>query len=499
MLEDRRLLTFDRADAVALRAEGRIPLSYCALAAHIERIGETLRHMEFGRHHRIALVLPNGPELATAFLSISESTACAPLNPAYTTAEFLFYLADLGAGAVATIPGFCPAAEEAARSLSIPLIEVRPNTAKPAGTFELAGTQTAPRTEHTGAYALLLHSSGTTARPKLVGLTHDNLRVSMRQIADTLRLTPEDTTLSIMPLFHIHGLAGALLSSLSAGASVYCSPGFDALRFGRWLEDSGATWYTGVPSMHQALLRRGTAIAPESRARLRFVRSSSAHLHTPVWRRMEEWFGCPVLNAYGMTEAAHQISSNPLPPGERRYGTVGTASAPELAVVDDKGEPRPAGTTGEVAIRGASVTQGYLSPPEANESSFVNGWLRTGDEGVRDEDGFVKLTGRLKELINCGGEKISPAEVDAVLAEHPAVSEAAAFGAPCDRRGERVCAAVVLRASATESELRNFVRDRLAAFKALSKIYVVDEIPKGPTGKVQRRNLAGLLSAVSTA
>lgn len=242
--------------------------------------------------------------------------------------------------------------------------------------------------------------------------------------------------------------------------------------------------------MHQALLRRADEIRPCMMRPLRFIRSSSAHLDTRVWHSLEETFGCPALNAYGMTEAAHQIATNPLPPAERRYGSAGPAAGPEIGIVDDRGVFQPPGVTGEVAIRGASVIGQYIHPAEANATAFTNSWLRTGDQAVADPQGYIFITGRLKELINIGGEKVSPAEIDAVLMQHPAVTQAVTFGARCDSRGERICSAVVLDREATETELRNFVRERLARFKTPSTVLTLTEIPKGPTGKIQRIGMA---------
>ncbi|MBC8164451.1 MAG: AMP-binding protein [Bryobacteraceae bacterium] len=481
----------------ALAAPGRIALSYNDLAIQVERTARDLKKLAYKKSDVIGVVLPNGPELASAFLSISAGAVFAPLNPAYSLVEFRFFLEDLHASALLAIPGFCPAAEEAARSLSIPLLELKAQVDRAAGTFTLDGELRRPRPVTEAGVdddnALMLHSSGTTARPKLVGLTHRNLCASARSIASTLKLSPLDRGLNVMPLFHVHGLAGSLLSSISAGASVYCAPGFDSLRLARWLEDSEATWYSAVPTMHQALLSRAKERTGVESRTLRFVRSSSAHLHTTVWQEMEARMKCPVLNAYGMTEAAHQVASNPLPPGERKYGSTGPSAGCETVILNESAEPQPAGVTGEVGIRGSNVARGYLSPKEANDSAFSNGWFRTGDQGVIDSDGYVTLTGRLKEVINCGGEKISPAEIDAVLMQHPSVSQAVAFSVRCKMRGERVCAAVILKGPASELELKNFARERLAPFKVPSRVVVLAEIPKGPTGKMQRIGMAARL------
>jgi acyl-CoA synthetase (AMP-forming)/AMP-acid ligase II len=341
--------------------------------------------------------------------------------------------------------------------------------------------------------ALVLHTSGTTSRPKIVPLTHDNLTASARNIGRTLALRSTDRCLVIMPLFHIHGLIGALLSSMAAGASVYCPPGFNALKFFGWLDDSAATWYTAVPTMHQTILARAERNRDViERRRLRFIRSSSASLPPQVMQALEMAFGCPVLESYGMTEASHQMASNPLPPAARKPGTVGRSAGPEVAIQGAGGETLPAGQAGEIVIRGENVTAGYANNPAANAEAFRNGWFRTGDLGFLDAEGYLTISGRLKEIINRGGEKITPREIDEVLMDHPSVAQALAFAMPHDMLGEEVAAAVVLREGqeASERELRDFVARHLADFKVPRRIVLLQEIPKGPTGKLQRIGLA---------
>jgi acyl-CoA synthetase (AMP-forming)/AMP-acid ligase II len=299
-----------------------------------------------------------------------------------------------------------------------------------------------------------------------------------------------------MPLFHIHGLMAAVLATLRAGASVFCTPGFNALKFFAWMDEAAPSWYTAVPTMHQAILARADRNRETvEAAALRFVRSSSASLPAPVMEQVEELFGCPLVEAYAMTEAAHQMTCNPLPPGTRKPGTVGPAAGPEVAIMDAAGELLPPGGRGEVVIRGPNVTLGYENNPEANAAAFTGGWFRTGDQGVMDGDGYVTITGRLKEIINRGGEKVSPLEVDAVLMEHPAVQQVVTFAMPHDKLGEEVAAAIVLRegAAAQERELRDFCSARLADFKVPRKVLFLEEIPKGPTGKLQRIGLAAKL------
>jgi acyl-CoA synthetase (AMP-forming)/AMP-acid ligase II len=333
----------------------------------------------------------------------------------------------------------------------------------------------------------------------MVALTQGNLCASAANVAASLALGPGDRCLNVMPLFHIHGLVAAVMASLHAGGSVFCAPGFNALRFFGWLEESRATWYTAVPTIHQAVLDRAPRnVEVLERVRLRLVRSSSAALPPQVMARLEEVFRAPVIEAYGMTEAAHQMASNPLPPRARKPGSVGVAAGPEIAIMDGAGRLLPAGGTGEVVIRGRNVTAGYLGNAAANASAFAGGWLRTGDQGWIDDEGYLRLTGRLKEIINRGGEKISPREVDETLLDHPAVAQAVTFALPDAKLGEEVAAVIVLRegAAATEAEIRDFARARLAPFKVPRRVLFLAEIPKGATGKLQRIGLAEKLGLV---
>ena len=340
--------------------------------------------------------------------------------------------------------------------------------------------------------ALILHTSGTTSRPKIVPLHHANIWTSARNIAASLELSENDRALNVMPLFHIHGLIAGLCAPLSRGGSVFCTPGFNALKFFAEMEEARPTWYTAVPTMHQTILTRaGRHKEIIARRPLRFVRSSSSSLPPTVIGELEAAFKCPVIEAYGMTEATHQMASNPLN-GIRKPGSVGVPAGPEIAIMDEAGRLMGPGETGEVVIRGENVTAAYENNPKANGEAFVDGWFRTGDQGVIDADGYLTLTGRLKEIINRGGEKISPREVDEALMDHPAVLQAVAFAVPHPMLGEDVGAAVVLREglSATEQELGAFLSERLAAFKTPRKILFLAEIPKGATGKLQRIGLA---------
>jgi len=492
------LLEAGPAEAPAIRApDGVKPLTFRDLLALARRTVETLNSVGIGRGDRVAIVLHNGPEMASSFLCVAAGAATAPLNPAYRADELEFYLADLKAKALVLEAGVDSPARAAAKKLSIPVLELTADRTRGAGWFTLSGgVKGTPARGGMGDkddLALLLHTSGTTSRPKLVPLLQRNLLASAEHIGRTLALTRDDVCLNILALFHIHGLIAATLSSLAAGASVSCTPGFNALKFFHWLDEVRPTWYTAVPTMHQAILARAGRHREEiARGRLRLIRSSSASLPAPVMLEMEKTFGVPVIEAYGMTEASHQMASNPLPPRERKPGSVGMAIGPEIAVLDEDWNPLPRGEVGEVAIHGPNVTPGYEANPEANAKSFREGWFRTGDQGVIDEEGYLRLTGRLKEQINRGGEKFSPLEVDEVLALHPAVAQAITFAMPHDKLGEEVAAAVVLRegATATERELHNFCAARLSHFKVPRKVVFVTEIPKGATGKLQRIGLA---------
>ncbi len=486
------------ADRVALAAPERSALSYGRLAALCGETTARLNALGIGRNDRLAIVLPNGPEMAAGFIACSTACTTAPLNPAYREDEFHFYMEDLQAKALLVEQGSQSPALAAAKRLGIPVLTLRAKEA--AGDFDIEGEtglpQSASRSAEESDVALVLHTSGTTSRPKIVPLTHGNLIASAHNIVRTLRLTEADRCLNIMPLFHIHGLVAAILASLAAGGSTFCTPGFNALKFFGWMSEAHPTWYTAVPTMHQAILQRAERNAETIKANpLRFIRSSSASLPVPVFHALEAAFGCPVIEAYAMTENSHQMTSNQLPPGLRKPGHVGCAAGPEVAIMAPDGKLLAAGEIGEVVTRGPNVTPGYDNNPKANAEGFAHGWFHTGDQGVMDGDGYLRITGRLKEIINRGGEKVAPAEIDAVLMEHPAVHQALAFAMPHDKLGEEVAAAIVLRegAAASEREIMDFAGSRLAAFKVPRRIVILDDIPKGATGKLQRIGLAAKL------
>lgn len=497
-----QILAHAPAANIAFRAPDRTTLNYGDLCEFVGQIGGALRAAGVSSTGRVAIVLPNGAEMATAFLAAANCAIAAPLNPAYKQDEFAYYLQDLNATLLICDDGDGPAAM-AAKSLSINVAVASVDDSAPAGVFALdlpAGEPVSLNGENHTRECLVLHTSGTTSRPKIVPLSHANVTASAHNVTTSLRLSGDDTCLNVMPLFHIHGLIAAVSSSMAAGACIYCTPGFNALKFYGWMTDCAPSWYTAVPTMHQAILARAARNKDVvASSKLRFIRSSSSSLPPIVMGELQEAFGCPVVEAYGMTEAAHQMACNPLGSGKQIAGSVGIAAGPSIAILTVDGLTTGADTIGEIVIHGPNVTAGYEKNDKANAESFLtdegNIWFRTGDQGRINGDGYLYITGRLKEIINRGGEKISPREVDEVLMDHPSVSQAVTFAVIHRQLGEDVAAAVVLKegGEADAAGLRSFAAERLVAFKVPRKILILNEIPKGPTGKLQRIGLAKTL------
>ncbi len=485
-------------DGAALESLDAPTASHADLATAAISVAGELRARGVARGDRVAIVSPNSASMVSAFLGAATAATCAPLNPAYGRSEFDFFLGDLKPKLLLVDAALDTPARNAAQARNIAVAEVGRAQNAVSGFVTVDGTvangtQLPPCSPDD--VALVLHTSGTTSRPKIVPLSHRNLMTSAHNIGATLSLSAADRSLTIMPLFHIHGLVAALLAPLAAGGTIIVPPGFLASEFAGWLARFRPTWYSAVPTMHQAIVQRLSTAdgrALRAKAPLRFVRSSSAALAPATIRDIEAVVGVPVIEAYGMTEAAHQMTSNPLPPAIRKPGTVGIAAGPEVAIMSSGGAILPIGELGEVVIRGLNVAAGYLDNPEASNAAFTAGWFRTGDQGVLDADRYLTLTGRLKELINRAGEKIAPLEVDGVLADHPAVAQAICFGISHPILGEDVAAAVVLKPGMTVTPrgLREFVAARLAYFKVPRQIRIVDRIPVGATGKLQRRGLA---------
>jgi acyl-CoA synthetase (AMP-forming)/AMP-acid ligase II len=465
-------------------------LTYGRLRELTEQLATSLASHGVKPGDRVATVFPNGPEAALAFLATSMIGVSCPLNPGYKEDEFRFYLEDTGARFLVVPPGEAPAARQA-----IPaggkVIEVELDVA---GRLQISNHGDAkgrsPDLADAGATALVLHTSGTTSRPKRVPLRHRNLLTSAENIVRSYELTPDDVSLCIMPLFHVHGLVASTLATFASGGTVVVPRRYSPLGFRPLMEATRPTWFSASPTPHQLILSRIQDKRPPGCERLRFIRSCSAALAPAQMSLMEDLFGVPVVEAYGMTEASHQMASNPLPPDRRIPGSVGRGTGVDIAILDDAGNELSAGANGEVGVRGPNVIDAYENNPQANASSFTRGWFRTGDLGVLDADGYLRLLSRIKELINRGGEKIAPREIDEVLEGHPAVKEAVSFGVPHPTWGEEVGAAVVLNAPVTEKELLAFARSRLADYKVPRHLHIVESIPKTPTGKIQRRFVA---------
>ena len=485
------------SESVAIGAVNKEWLTYGALRDLAQKVNSTLRDSGISKKDRVAIVLPNGPTMASAFATIVQCATTAPLNPNYREEEFVFYLEDLNAKAVVVSKDYEGPAALAAQRLNIQIIRLVESKGI-AGLFSIEAEKKSNVIEDEAVnendVALILHTSGTTSRPKIVPLLQSNIAASASNIAQSLSLSSSDRCMNVMPLFHIHGLIAAVSASLTAGASIWCSSGFNALSFFSNLDEAKPTWYTAVPTMHQAILARAGRNAEIIKNNpLRFLRSSSASLPAQVMGELVEGFDAPVVEAYGMTEATHQMCCNRL--DKQKPGSVGIPAGPSVKIAHEVNNSLVMGT-GEVVISGDNVTPGYENNLEANEKSFfeIDGerWFRTGDQGAFDEDGFLYLTGRLKEIINRGGEKISPLEVDSILLDHPEIKQVVTFALPHPKLGEEVAAAVVLSegSQSDEKDIRGFAKEKMADFKVPRQIIILDEIPKGATGKMQRIGMA---------
>ncbi len=478
---------------VALTSENSPPLLYKDLKSFVNKIASQLAGNGISNKDRAAIVLPNGPFMASSFLTLSSYMSAAPLNPSYKTNEYEFYLKDLNPKIVIVEPNSSNEVVGVAKNLNIPVCEIKIKKDDPSGLFNLFDIESEYQLPEENDEGLVLHTSGTTSRPKIVPLTNKNIYSSAENISKSLKLSEVDHCLNIMPLFHIHGLIAILAASIRSGASICASNGFNALKFLELAKSEKITWYSGVPTMHQAILLRAEKnLELAKNLNLRLIRSSSASLPPAVFEKLNNVFGCSVIEAYGMTEATHQMTSNPLPPKKQKPGFVGIPAGPEVCIMDEKDKILDQGETGEVCIKGDNVTLGYDNNPEANKNSFTNGWFRTGDQGYFDQNGYLKISGRLKEIINKGGEKISPLEVDNVLMDHPLIEQAVCFGYEDKMLGENIAAAIIVKEgkNCSETDVKTYAQEKLAKFKIPKKIFFVNEIPKGATGKLQRNVLA---------
>ncbi|EEF51385.1 probable CoA ligase CCL9 [Ricinus communis] len=496
-------------DNRAVSVSGKFDLSHSQLNELVDQAASRLVAAGIKPSDVVALTFPNTVEFIILFLAVIRVRAtAAPLNAAYTTEEFEFYLSDSESKLLLTPLEGNSSAQSAASKLNIP----HATAVLPAADSELSLSlpesdfnSLSQLTDEPSDVALFLHTSGTTSRPKGVPLTQLNLASSVRNIKAVYKLTESDSTVIVLPLFHVHGLVAGLLSSLAAGAAVALPAAgrFSASTFWKDMVKYSATWYTAVPTIHQIILDRHLNNPEADYPKLRFIRSCSASLAPAILDRLEENFGAPVLEAYAMTEATHLMSSNPLPEdGPHKAGSVGKPVGQEMAILDENGVAQKANASGEVCIRGPNVTKGYKNNPEANKAAFQFGWFHTGDLGYLNSDGYLHLVGRIKELINRGGEKISPIEVDAVLLSHPEIAQAVAFGVPDDKYGEEINCAIIPRdgSNIDEAEVLRYCKKNLAAFKVPKKVFITDTLPKTASGKIQRRIVAEhFLAQISTA
>jgi acyl-CoA synthetase (AMP-forming)/AMP-acid ligase II len=469
----------DSSTAIIVPGKQALVISYKQLSAEILSFQKKLAKLGVTPQAAVSIALPNTYEFIVAFLAAAwQRGIAAPLNSAYKQEEFEFYIDDLKS-AVALVPKGSyqkdGAAVRAARKYNAAIAECYWNgrevalDVKDEGKLKGKGNQKVEKAQPDDI-ALVLHTSGTTGRPKAVPLTHRNLTRTMKNIKATYGLSPADRTMLVMPLFHVHGLLAGFLAPLYGGGSVIVPLKFSASDFWDDFITYKANWYTAVPTIHQILLKNPP---PNPKPKIRFIRSCSSPLSPTTFHLLEETYNAPVLEAYAMTEAAHQMTSNPLPPGKRQPGSVGIGQGVEVKILDGEGNEVPQGSEAEICIRGENVTKGYLNNPEANKSSFTKeGFFRTGDQGKKDKDGYVIITGRIKELINKGGEKISPIELDNVLARHPKVGEAVSFAIPDEMFGQEVAVAIVPKSGerVTEEELKKWVGEKVAKFKVPKKV-----------------------------
>ncbi len=484
--------------SIAISADGLEPLDYKTLRDYIYKKSACLRAFGVSNQDRVAVIIDSRPDMATTCLSVMSTAICIPLNPAYALEEFKDYLLKIKASILITDLDQKHAAYQAALMLSIPIVVVAPAEQKVAGINQWVFPETSKKkcidssaAISPDSLALLLFTSGTTSEIKLVPLSHKNILFSASALARSLLLNTGDICLNMLPFYHVGALVDLLVAPLLCGGRVHISDDMNSSTFFHCLNKHVPTWYQGVPTMIQDLLDYIKLNDIDiSENRLRFIRSVSSPLPAIIHKQCEQYFDTPVIEIYGMTETAGMITSNPLPPALRKIGSVGISHGTEIEIVDDSGNPVGATHRGEVVVKGDNLTQGYESDDD-NEAIFFGEWFRTGDEGYLDEDGYLFLTGRIKEMINRGGEKISPLEIDRILLMHPSIMQAASFSIPHKSLGEEIVAAVVLHEShsLTLTELQEYLHKKLASFKIPKKIFCVNQLPITRGGKLKRHLL----------
>lgn len=493
-------------NAIAMLAPQKQPITYDQLFRHLVKTTSSLQQLGITNTDRVALVMNNGPEMATAFLAIGSVAVCVPMNAKCSLSEFKAYLSAVKAKAIVIAYGMSTEAIKAAMELEIEIITVKCEGDE-AGIFDIVNVpsdcQKVVEYSKPEDVALILFTSGTTGKPKIVPLTHSNIYSCTKNIVSSLMLSSKDRCLNVMPLFHSGGLVMSLLSTLFAGGSIICTNGLVASQFFWWLSELSPTWYSAVPTTHQVVLQQWEHMGQPSIVHsLRFIRCGSAALPPLLAQKIESALQVPIIEGYGSSEAVSQIAVNPLPPGQRKLGSAGKPAGCKVEIMDEFGNLLPVGVSGEIVIQGASVFSGYEDDAAANLKSFYNGWFRTGDHGYIDSDGYLYIKGRFKEIINCGGAKISPREIEEVLLSHPAVKEVVAFAIPHLSLGEVVAVAIVRKGEKIISEdaLQRYASKHLIYYKVPHKVVLVDNIPKEATGKINRISMAEKLGiTVNTA
>jgi acyl-CoA synthetase (AMP-forming)/AMP-acid ligase II len=485
-----------QSDRPAVFATQRIPISWRELAVYADVVRADLRSGGFGRDARIGVALPNGPEAALAIVAIACSAVAVPFDLKLTLPEIELRLRLLRLDAVVVLRGSPSAMRTAAERAKLPVVEAKIRSPE-----RLEATLIVPKAEAAApsnepgpeAPAFILQTSGTTGQPKLIPYSHSNMLAAARRVQSWFTLTADDRCLSATPIYYCHGLTVTVFDSLLSGGSIAFPRDGLTVDIDEWFGTLQPTWFTAGPTLHRFVMEKAAQRGNvRSLHRLRFVVSGGAPLPSDVRHGLEAALGVPVLEHYGATEAA-QVSANLPPPGAAKAGTCGIPEKGSLIIAREDGRELPRGHEGEIWIRGPTLISGYLDAPELNSAAFVGEWFRTGDLGRLDEEGYLVLHGRKKEIINRGGEKISPTEIDAAMQRHPDVVEAAAYAVPHPRLGEDVAADVVLRpgSAVSELELRNFLCGHLAVHKIPRRLRFVDRLPKGVTGKVQRQRLGG--------
>jgi oxalate---CoA ligase len=486
-------------DGVAIETAGSVSLTYGEVMRRARALMQALHTRGVARASRVAIVLPNGADLAVSMLAISTLATSVPLNPIYRRDEYIAYFSEIRVTHLLTLQNFASEARSVAEEANLPIIELADDGSmniadegKNLAQSDILAEIALPRPDDV---TLILLTSGSTGRSKKAPLTHRNICVSVAAICRSLELTPADRCLCMWEQFHVGGLVDLLLVPLGSGGTVICAGGFNSALFYDLLDKKRPTWFQGVPATLYELSAFAQRYEVDPRAApLRFIRSVAASLSPQLMGEIEAMFGVPVIQTFGMTEAGPLIATTRLPPHKRPPGSVGVSCGPLIRIVSPEGSDLPVGEAGEIVIQGDNVIAGYEDAPEANARSFRDGWFHTGDNGYLDAEGFLFLTGRLKEMINRGGEKITLQEIDDVLLAHPGIAQAASFSVKHRTLGEDVGVAVVLRPghAVSEGDIRSFVLQRLAAFKVPRLVMFLDKMPRSPIGKVNRMALAAL-------